>query len=264
MSPGWDVTNLRPYFFITIGFLFPWDPQKTGYKLTAPTHTYLDIFSAYYFICTLVGSLIVISENKSRSLVSNSFRSHGLYSQQNSPDQNTWVDSLSPVQGIFPTQGSNPGLPHCRQILYQLSHKGSSRILEWVGYPFSRGSSWPRSWTGVYCIAGRFFTNWNIREVKVIVISFTLTDSNMKISLFPLSSIHWYTHIDTCEIDLNRGLEKEMATHSSVLALRIPGIGKPGWAAVCGVAQSRTRLKRLSSRSRGLVLSWRMFWSRKW
>ena len=43
--------------------------------------------------------------------------------------------------GIFPTQGLNPGLPHCRQILYQLSHKGSLRILEWVAYPFSRRSS---------------------------------------------------------------------------------------------------------------------------
>ena len=43
--------------------------------------------------------------------------------------------SLSFLQGIFPTQGSNPGLPHCRQILYQLSHKGSPRILEWVAYP---------------------------------------------------------------------------------------------------------------------------------
>ena len=44
-------------------------------------------------------------------------------------------------------------------------------------------------------------------------------------------------------------LEKEMATHSSVLALRIPGTGKPDWAAVSGVAQSRTRLKRLRSSS---------------
>ena len=42
----------------------------------------------------------------------------------NSPGQNTGVGSLSLLQGIFPTQGSNPGLPHCRQILYQLSHKG--------------------------------------------------------------------------------------------------------------------------------------------
>ena len=50
-----------------------------------------------------------------------------------------WVFSL--LQGIFPTQGSNPSLPHCRQIPYQLSHKGSPRILEWVAYPFSSGSS---------------------------------------------------------------------------------------------------------------------------
>ena len=43
----------------------------------------------------------------------------------NSPGQNTGVGSLSLLQGIFPTQISNPGLPHCRRILYQLSHKGS-------------------------------------------------------------------------------------------------------------------------------------------
>ena len=89
---------------------------------------------------------------------------HGLYNPWNSPGQNTWVGSCSLLQGIFPTQGSNPGLPHFRQILYQLSHKGSPRILEWVAYPFSRGSFRPRNWTGVSCIAGRFFTNWAIRE----------------------------------------------------------------------------------------------------
>ena len=38
------------------------------------------------------------------------------------------------------------------------------RILEWVAFPFSRGSSQPRGWTQVSCIAGRFFTNWVIRE----------------------------------------------------------------------------------------------------
>ena len=48
---------------------------------------------------------------------------HGLYSTRNSPGQNTGVGSLSLLQGIFPTQGSNPGLPHYRWILYQLSHK---------------------------------------------------------------------------------------------------------------------------------------------
>ena len=58
----------------------------------------------------------------------------GLYSACNSPGQNTGVASLSFLQGIFPTQGSNPGLPHCGWILYQLSHKGSPGILEWVAY----------------------------------------------------------------------------------------------------------------------------------
>ena len=43
----------------------------------------------------------------------------------------------------LPTQGLNPGLPRCRWILYHLSHQGSPRILEWVAYPFSRGSSHP-------------------------------------------------------------------------------------------------------------------------
>ena len=67
-------------------------------------------------------------------------------------------------RGSSLTQRSNPGLPYCRWILYQLSHKGSPRILEWVAYPFSRGSSLPRDQAGVSCTAGRFFTNWVIRE----------------------------------------------------------------------------------------------------
>ena len=114
-------------------------------------------------------------------LVSDSLRPHGLYSPWNSLLQNTEVGSLYLLQGIFPnpgieprspalqadsllaepqgkpkntgvgchallqgtfpTQGLNPNLPHCRRILYQLSHQGNPRILEWVAYPFSRGSS---------------------------------------------------------------------------------------------------------------------------
>ena len=69
------------------------------------------------------------------------------------------MGSLSLLQQIFPTQGSNPGLPHCRQILYQLSHKGSPRILEWVAYPFSSESSQPRNQTRVSCTASGFFGN---------------------------------------------------------------------------------------------------------
>ena len=63
--------------------------------------------------------------SESCSVPSNSLRPHGLYSPWNSPSQNTRVGSLSLIQGIFPTQRSNPGLLHCRRILYQLSPKGS-------------------------------------------------------------------------------------------------------------------------------------------
>ena len=94
---------------------------------------------------------------ESCSVVSNSLQPHGLYSPWNSPGQGTGVGSLSHLQGIFTTQGLNPGLLHCRQILYQLSHKGSPRILEWIAYPFSSEYSWPRNQTGVSCIAGRIF-----------------------------------------------------------------------------------------------------------
>ena len=60
--------------------------------------------------------------------LSPTLRPHGLYSPWKSPGQNTGVGSFSLLQGIFPTQGLNPGLPHCRRILYQLSHKGSPII----------------------------------------------------------------------------------------------------------------------------------------
>ena len=88
----------------------------------------------------------------------------------NSPGQNTGVGNISLLQGIFPTQGSNPGLLHCWQIPYQLSHKGSQRILEWVAYSFSRGSFQRRNWTGVSWIAGGFFTNWAIKEAEELML----------------------------------------------------------------------------------------------
>ena len=63
--------------------------------------------------------------SESCSVLSDSLQSHKLCSPWNSPGQNTEVGSLSLLQGIFPTQESNPDLPHCRRILYQLSHRGS-------------------------------------------------------------------------------------------------------------------------------------------
>ena len=99
-------------------------------------------------------------------VVSDSLQPHGLYHPWNSPGQNIGVSKISLLQRIFPTQGSNTGLLSCRRILYQLSHKGSPRILEWVAYSFSSGSSWTKNGTDVSWIAGRFFTNWAIREAS--------------------------------------------------------------------------------------------------
>ena len=109
--------------------------------------------------------LLLLLNSESCSVVSDTLRLHRLCSSWNSPGQNIGVGSRSLLQGIFPTQGLNPGLPHYRLVLYQLSHKGSPRILECVAVPFSSGSSQPKNQTKVSCIAGGFLTNWAIREV---------------------------------------------------------------------------------------------------
>ena len=64
----------------------------------------------------------------SRSVVSDSPQPHGLLCPWDSPDKNTGVGCRALLQGIFPTQGLNPGLPQCRQILYHLSHQGNPAL----------------------------------------------------------------------------------------------------------------------------------------
>ena len=108
--------------------------------------------------------LLTIIESESHSVMSLSLWPCGLYSPWKSPGQNTGLDSLSLLQGIFPTQWSNSGLPHWGQILYQLSHQGSPRILRRVAYSFSSGSSQPRNQTRVSSIPGGFFTSWATTE----------------------------------------------------------------------------------------------------
>ena len=70
----------------------------------------------------------VESESDSRLVTSDSLQPHELYSPWNSPVQNAGVGSRCLLQGLFPTQGSNAGLLHCRRILYQLSHKGNRGV----------------------------------------------------------------------------------------------------------------------------------------
>ena len=87
-----------------------------------------------FFVHEISQAGILENESESHSVVSDSLQPHGLYSPWNSLDQNTGVGNFSFLQGSFPTQGLNPGLPHCRWILYQLSHKGSPWLVGWEKY----------------------------------------------------------------------------------------------------------------------------------
>ena len=149
---------------------------------------------------------------------------NGIYvcftSPWNYPGQNTGVGSLSLLQGIFPIQRSNPDLPPCRRILYQLSHKGSPKILEWVTYPFSSISSQPRNQTGVSCIAGVFFTNWAMREANNIFSKCKIIDAEK-------DAIH-LTNTYKIRVFYNSSVGKESACNAGDLDL-IPGWGRsPG------------------------------------
>ena len=113
--------------------------------------------------CSLEGKLWQSCAVLSHSVVPNSLQPHGLEPIRflcpwDSPGQDAGVGCHALLQRIFPSQGLNPGLPHCRWILYQLSHKGSPRIWEWLAYPSSSRSSLPRNQTGVSrIIISRYF-----------------------------------------------------------------------------------------------------------
>ena len=129
------------------------------------------------------------SESESGSVVSDSLQPYGLHSPWNSPGQNTGVGSLSLLQGIFPTQGWNLGLPHCRRILLPAGPQGSPRILGWAAYPFSMGSSRLRNRTGVSYIAGRYFTSWAMRGACFLCLTVLLdifAPSSFSLPFLPL------------------------------------------------------------------------------
>ena len=79
--------------------------------------------------------------SESHSVLSDSLWPHGPYSPWNSPGQTIGMGSLFLLQGIFPTWGTNPGLPHCRQILSQPSYKGSPLLYQ-LSHRRSNNSAW--------------------------------------------------------------------------------------------------------------------------
>ena len=133
------------------------------------------IFIYFQLLYIIVGLILLWRESESCLVVSDSLWPPGLHSPWNSAGQNTAVGSRSLLQGIFPTEGSNPGLLHCRQILYHLSHQVSPRVLDWIAYPFSSRSSRPRSQTGFSCFAGGFFTSWAIRDATSSVYHYIMS-----------------------------------------------------------------------------------------
>ena len=135
----------------TFYFSFLWNQKMVFNNLTSN-------FPRVYCCCCLVASVVL-----------DSVQPYGLWptrllSPWGFSRQEYWSGLPCPPLGELPNQGLNPDLSHCRQILYHLRHHGSPRTLEWVAYPFSGGSSQPRTWSGVSCISGRSFTSWAIRE----------------------------------------------------------------------------------------------------
>ena len=135
------------------------EAPDSPWLVAASLTLYMTFSPVSVLFLSILRTLSLDLESESHSVMSDSLQPHGLYSPWNSPGQNTGVGNLSLLQGIVPTQVLNPGCSHCWQILYQLNHQGSPRMLEWVAYPFSRGSSQPRNRTSVSCIEGRFFNS---------------------------------------------------------------------------------------------------------
>ena len=145
--------------------------------------TLADIFPATTTPSTFICCCAVLN----CSVVS-SFWPHGSSVHRDSPGKTTGVGS-HPLLQIFPTQKSNPGLPHCGQIFYYLSHQGgpSGLLLKWVAYPFSREISQPMNWTRVPCIASGFFTSWATREAHIP----SHPRLTIKLSHWPLGSVKY-------------------------------------------------------------------------
>ena len=114
------------FCFYTVSYCLSWLPLSRINTLSIMLPVLCSDFFYVHWIC------LERRKSESCSVVSDSLWPHGLFSPWNSPDKTNGVGSLSLLQGIFPTLESNPDLLHCRQSFYQLSHKGSPRILEWI------------------------------------------------------------------------------------------------------------------------------------
>ena len=149
--------RLRPLLLVCTWSQNSWFPTNLKRKVCGSV-------KKLYVLCLVTQSSLTLCDPMDYSR--QGFSVHG-----DSPGKNTGVGCHVFLQRIFPTQGLNPGLLHCRRILYCLSHQGSPRKLEWVAYPFSRRSSWPSNRTRISLIAGGLFTSWASREAPNSTVS---------------------------------------------------------------------------------------------
>ena len=144
-----------------------------------------------------------------------SLRPPGLYSPRNCPGQNPVLDSFSSFQGIFTAQRLNPGLSHCRQILYQLSHKGSPTgvgSLSLLQRVFPTQESNP----------GLLHCRWVLHQLSYqgspIIKSFMITHN---------SFLSIYTNCLTCCFDILKTVKERMAyLLCSLIYLQYPAYGR--------------------------------------
>ena len=149
-------------------------------------------------------------------------RPHGLYSPWNSPGQNAGMGSHSLLQEIFPTQRSNPGLLHCRQILYQLSHKGSPRLIYNSSlFSFSLKKKLQEVTRSYLRIYGFFYLPYCCRFFGGSISKESACNAGESGSI----------------LGLGRSPGEGNGNHSGILAWKIPQTEEPGLATVLGVAR---------------------------
>ena len=140
------------------------------------------------------------------------------------------------------------GLPHCRQILYQLSHKGRPIILEWVAYPFSSRSSQPRNQTRVSCITGGFFTNYS-------------TNSSKCMHVCPLSRVWLVATLRTVAHQASLSMEFPRQEFWSGLPFPLPGnLPHPGIEPTSPVSATLAGRETLYHRTTWEVISMYTYW----
>ena len=156
------LADFRIIFFIFASQQFDSDVSRfVGASACVYVHTcsfhlaWNNYWVSHDFVYFIIFGKLVTVKSEHRSVVSDSLWPHGLYSPWNSPGQNTGVGSLSLLQGIFPTQGLNPGLLHCRQILYQLSHKESPpKLSSFISYFLFSYIFWDSTYSFVSSVEG--------------------------------------------------------------------------------------------------------------